>query len=252
MAYNPEDYWTDLATRTKKLSSGIQAGDDEPFYIYKRSRFLDLFRRIDFENQKVLEVGCGPGSNLLEVLSKRPKELHAADISHAMLNHAKSVLGDRVTFTKTDGKSLDLKDNYFDIVFTVTVLQHNTQEKMLQELIESICKVADRDVYFFERIESKIKGDDLNLGRPISYYNAEMVKHGYRCVNVEFINIYVSYLMAGVFRKTLNKRSRKEGDPSSRISLFLQKTFLPLTKLIDPLIKKPKGLAMLHFKKINV
>ena len=44
--YHPEPYWSDVAKRIKaRKGKNVIAGDDEPYYRYKRERFLDLLKR---------------------------------------------------------------------------------------------------------------------------------------------------------------------------------------------------------------
>jgi hypothetical protein len=52
-------------------SSGVfflAGAPDTPIYQYKRRLALAWFRRIDFVGKRALEVGCGPGANLLEAI----------------------------------------------------------------------------------------------------------------------------------------------------------------------------------------
>ncbi len=88
--YNPEIYWSEVATRIKsREGKNVIAGDDEPFYRYKRKKFLKMLNSVDFQNKTVLELGCGPGGNLQEVWRKSPKRLVGTDISDAMINLSK-------------------------------------------------------------------------------------------------------------------------------------------------------------------
>ena len=54
----------------------------------------------------------------------------------------------KVQVQKIDGHTLPFDNNYFDIVFTSTVLQHNIEEIQLKELIKSICRVSNSEVNF--------------------------------------------------------------------------------------------------------
>ena len=75
-SYHPEKYWSEVSELIKQRNDdNVIAGDDEPYYRYKRNRFLEILSTIDFNNKNVLEVGCGPGGNLIEVLKKNPKNL---------------------------------------------------------------------------------------------------------------------------------------------------------------------------------
>jgi hypothetical protein len=69
MAYNPETYWTRVGQEIEKRGdANFVAGDDNPYYRYKRLKFLKRFLDpIDFHSKTVLEVGCGPGGNLRHI-----------------------------------------------------------------------------------------------------------------------------------------------------------------------------------------
>ncbi len=172
--YHPEPYWNEVAKKiSRRGEARIIAGDDEPYYRYKREKFLKLFDKIDFQNKIVLEVGSGPGGNLFQILKKQPKELHGVDISDEMVTLSRKILNEKkVVISKTDGQNLQYSSNYFDLSFTSTVLQHNTEEFMLQRIISEICRVTKTDIYTFERIEKRIKGTELCLGRPVNYYQS--------------------------------------------------------------------------------
>jgi len=51
--YHPEPYWNEVAKRiSRREKAKIIAGDDEPYYRYKREKFLKLFDKIDFRIKK--------------------------------------------------------------------------------------------------------------------------------------------------------------------------------------------------------
>jgi ubiquinone/menaquinone biosynthesis C-methylase UbiE len=249
--YNPQQYWDNVATHISyRDNSSIIAGDDEPYYRYKRKMFLELFGTIDFTNKKVLEVGPGPGGNLQYLLQKNCREIAGADISEQMIELAKKNLPDKnISIHKTDGFSLSFPDNYFDLVFTSTVLQHVINEDQLRQLIKSICRVAASEVVIFERIENTITGHESNLGRPVSYYADLFKRNGFTLHTTRFLPVRASYIACGAIRKLFNSRSRKEGEPISKASRILQTITLPVTKLLDKLIPSKKDLCMLYFKK---
>ena len=111
-SYHPEKYWSEVSELIKQRNDdNVIAGDDEPYYRYKRNRFLEMLSTIDFNNKNVLEVGCGPGGNLIEVLKKNPKNLQAVDISENMVKLAtKNTLG-KVAIHKINGTKFPFDDN---------------------------------------------------------------------------------------------------------------------------------------------
>ena len=54
--YNVKEYWSEVAKRIKirEEKDNVIAGDDEPFYRYKRRRFLDLLLKEDYYDKYVL------------------------------------------------------------------------------------------------------------------------------------------------------------------------------------------------------
>ncbi len=250
--YHPEPYWSEVANRIQARKGGnIIAGDDEPFYRYKRNKFLLMLNTVYFKDKSVLEIGCGPGGNLQEIWKKSPLRLAGVDISAEMIELSKNILPQEIELIKIDGTSLSFKNREFDYVFTATVLQHNTNEEMLKKIMAELCRVACDKVFLFERIEKKIKGDELCYGRPISYYEQICNSHGFELVNTEFINIRVSYYICGIIRKVFSPKTRQEGEPLSRIAILLQNIALPITKQLDKLFKFKKDVAKLEFKRLT-
>ena len=250
--YHPEPYWSEVAQRIKgRDGENIIAGDDEPYYRYKRKKFLSLLNSVNFTGKKVLEIGCGPGGNLKEIWKKSPSKLTGVDISADMIELSQSKLADEINLIKIDGTSLPFKDKEFDYVFTATVLQHNTNEDMLKKIIAELCRVANDSVFLFERIESKIKGDALCYGRPINYYEELCNLQGFTLTRKTFINIRTSYYVSGIIRKVFSPKTRQEGEPLSRTAIVLQKITLPITKQFDKFFKSEKDVAKLEFKRIT-
>src|SRR5690625_7961715 len=84
--YHQEKYWTEVAKRIREREDGhsIIAGDDEPYYRYKRERFLNLLDSIDVAGKSVLAIGSGPGGKLLELFRQKPSKLAGENISEEM------------------------------------------------------------------------------------------------------------------------------------------------------------------------
>jgi ubiquinone/menaquinone biosynthesis C-methylase UbiE len=252
MNYNPESYWSTIGQRIKERQEfNVIAGDDEPYYRYKRKKFLELLESINFHDKSVLEVGCGPGGNLIEILKKKPSKLAGVDISNEMISLAKERLPSKVELFKSDGKELPFSNKSFDIVFTATVLQHNTNPEMLNYLIKEICRIGTTKVAIFERIENKVTGDELCEGRPVDFYKSKFESYGFKLVDKRFINIGVSYYISGAIRKVFNPSNRAEGEPITKISELLQKLTLPITKLLDYVYRPKRDLAKLEFERIE-
>ena len=246
--YIPEEYWSDVAKQIADREDGnVVAGDDEPYYDYKRREFLSLFRKQTFSGKEVLELGPGPGGNLLELEKLGAAAIAGVDISQTMIDIARQRLKSSTTLYKTDGKRIPLDDNSYDVVYSVTVLQHITDEEMLKSITREMARVSRNEILVFERIESTIKGHDSNLGRPISYYQSlfsEFTLEKHRT-----LQIGVSRRMSAATRRWLNSNSRKEGEPISAFALRTQQALLPITKILDKVFPTSTDLTLLHFKK---
>jgi ubiquinone/menaquinone biosynthesis C-methylase UbiE len=250
-SYNPETYWDEVAKNIETRSDHpIIAGDNEPYYRYKRTRFLALFDTITVENRKVLEIGPGPGGNLLYLSDRGCAELAGADISTTMIELSKKNIGGRnIQLQKIDGTQLPFNTDDFDLVFTSTVLQHITDEIKLRELIKEACRVSRDEIVIFERIEKKIKGHETNIGRPIGYYTGLFTSNGFKLVSTRFLSTRASYYVCGMIRKLFNRPHKKEGEPASRLTSTLQRITLPVTKLLDRILPGHNDQCMLRFKK---
>ena len=251
--YSPEKYWNAVAREIGNREDGnIIAGDDEPYYRYKRHVLLKQLKTIPFANRKVLELGSGPGGNLYEISLMNPAELWGCDVSVEMLRLAeKQNAGRAVQLKKTNGIDLDFPDNYFDLSFTITVLQHNTDATSLKRLIAELCRVTDKEIYIVERIEDNIKGHESNQGRPVTYYQCIFQEYGFALQALKPVATPVSYYACGFIRKMFNPRSRKEGERPTKLSVWLQNFVLPVTSTLDKVVPTKRDLIMLNFKRTS-
>lgn len=250
-SYHPESYWSTVAKRIdSRPDQNVVAGDDSPFYRYKRKKFLALLQDLKWSSKTVLELGSGPGGNLKELLKTDAKSLSGADISEDMIALAtKNINNKKVTLTKINGEKLPFEDGTYDIVFSATVLQHNTDDVMMKKILKEMCRVSSDKVVLFERIESKLKGDDLCMGRPVAYYTAICEEMGMKLDHTKFINIQTSYLVSGLIRKVFNSNRREEGQALSSFSVFLQNATLPITRVLDNVFTSKRDLGRLVFVK---
>jgi hypothetical protein len=122
---------------------------------------------------------------------------------------------------------------------------------MLKKIMAELCRVSNEKVFLFERIEPKIKGDDLCYGRPVKYYKEICNQQGFELLSESFINIRISYFISGIIRKAFGKKGRTEGEPYGKSVIILQNITLPITKLLDKIFISKKDIARLEFKRIK-
>jgi ubiquinone/menaquinone biosynthesis C-methylase UbiE len=249
--YHPRDYWTKVAREIEQRSSGnALAGDDTPFHRYKRAIFLMKFLdRVPIQGKTVLEVGCGPGDNLVRIAKRQPKKLVGCDISEGMVELARKNARDleEVDIVSVDGTTLPFHDRSFDVTFTVTVLQHN-HDAMLTKLLSEICRVTSDRLYLFEDTARTKQERFSCVLRPVSEYKGLCAAYGFELLETEPINLYVSYAASRVLRATFS-RNRKEGEPMTKTHTLLESAVLPITKTFDKLVIQPRGLTKLVFER---
>jgi SAM-dependent methyltransferase len=250
--YRPEEYWNSVALNIERRNkNNVIAGDDEPYYLYKREKFLRILHDIPFKNKKIIEIGCGPGGNLREILKDNPQELVGVDISNEMIRLSKELISDKAEIIKINGTELPFPSNHFEIAFTSTVLQHITDEVILNNLINEMCRVGSKDIYLFERIEKKRKADVSNIGRTVKDYSIFFENNNFILEEIKFLNVHWSWFVCGTIRKVFNSKKRKEGEKETTFSRFFQRVFLFITKPLDDFFPVKRDLAMLHFKKMD-
>lgn len=158
--YNPELYWNAVAENiSSRQDLKIIAGDDEPYYRYKRRRFLELLNTINFSDKTVLEIGSGPGGNLAFIYEKDCEKIVGVDISQQMVDLSKQLLtGKNIDVIKINGKDLPFADKSFDIVFTSTVLQHNTNERYCISLSKKFVGFQNMKCCSLKELKAQSKG----------------------------------------------------------------------------------------------
>jgi SAM-dependent methyltransferase len=250
--YRPAEYWNAVAVAIQQRhGKNIVAGDDDPYYLYKRKKFLRLLHELPLQNRNVLEIGCGPGGNLVEVMQHNPKKLYAVDISDKMIAIAKQSTAGKADIVKTNGADLPFEDRQFDLTFSSTVLQHITGEDILEKLVGEICRVSSKDVYIFERIEKKKKMSVSNVGRTIPEYERLFAANGFVLEEKKFLHLHWSRLACGGIRKVFNNKNRREGEKGSAIAAVLEKLSLLVTKPLDKIFPVNSDTAMMHFARKN-
>lgn len=252
MGYDIESYWSRVADQIQSRGSGNPiAGDDNPFLRYKRSKFLRRFlSTLDVSGRTVLEVGCGPGGNLLELAPLKPERLIGVDISAHMLALAATNLeGFPVELTKTDGQNLPLADRSVDIAYTVTVLQHNVDVAGVARLIGELCRVTADQIVIMEDTghTASVREGSSFIARPAETYITEFERHGFRLQSRTSLNLFFSRQAYKVFRRLLVPASHREGEPFGRFANAVLSRVLVMTRLFDDLRPETEDLTKMVF-----
>ena len=254
--YDPETHWSRVAQEVARRGENVIAGDDNPYFRYKRRKFVRRFLdTIDFRSKVVLEVGFGPGGNLLHIATKHaPGKLLGADISPNMVALAtrrlRSLGG--VELTKIDGSSLPYPDRSVDISFTVTVLQHNTDGAMFRKLVQELCRVSKDTIVVMEDIGTNpnVSGEGDWTGRRVDVYKSVFAESGFQLSRCRFLNTKVSRTwhdrVFGLYKRRI-ARQHHEGDPiAGPLKLVLALPML-ITRILDDIFVEDRNLAKMTF-----
>jgi SAM-dependent methyltransferase len=251
LGYHPEPYWSRVATEIRKRGPyNCLAGNDNPFFRYKRQKFLARFlSTMDFDAKVVLEVGSGPGGNLLQIVQTRARRVIGIDISREMLDLAAETLKGYETIVelhKTDGEHLPLADGAVDLAFTVTVLQHNTDSYMFQSLVGEICRVTKHTVVLMEDTGRGFVGPSFMV-RSVEAYAAECRKHEFQLTDCRYLGLRVSRMAYALVRRLLVSPSHPEGKPFGFLPVAALRVLLSLTRPFDEVIPDKGDLTRMVF-----
>ena len=116
----------------------------------REQRFLELLRRSDcahLENKKILEIGCGAGDLLRDLIKwgARPENLVGIELIDERVTDARHLCPKDVRILQGNAGKLQLPDQTFDLVVQSTVftsvLDYGTKQQMAAEM----CRVLKRD-----------------------------------------------------------------------------------------------------------
>lgn len=171
----PKLYWH-LAGLIHPWEAVVE-GVNDPKLLYKQGEgIVMVFKKLKLINKKtiLLDIGCGVG-RLEYSLARYVYKCIGVDIAPSMINLAKkNVKAKNIEFLETNGKDLQvLKNQNFDLIFSIIVFQHLPKEIFLNYLKESKNLLKKSGKIFFQiPIYSKIKPAEPPKNHPwgLRYY----------------------------------------------------------------------------------
>lgn len=117
--------------------------------IRQKFKILKILKRLkNLKNKKILEVGCGTATQLIEF---KDNFLIGIDFSKNMIKHAKEYANKRnvkIYFILADARYLPFKENSFDFVFSIATIHHIKKRIERIKAIEEILRVS-KDLCLF-------------------------------------------------------------------------------------------------------
>lgn len=96
---------------------------DERYCEEQKRKYQKALENVEIEGAAVLDVGCGSGLFFQEIASKA-RLVVGIDLSKRLLLKAKQHAGENVFILQADADHLPLLNDFFDAVFSFTVLQN--------------------------------------------------------------------------------------------------------------------------------
>ena len=128
---DPKKYWNERGGDTYfKEQEGYESRQRKSEWIAQEI--------VKLPAESVLEIGCGYGKQLKNLLQKKRERFFGADFSHAQLLKAKEFVPANLPLVEADASKLPFPDNSFDLVFSSAVILHNDRSKAKQILFEMI------------------------------------------------------------------------------------------------------------------
>ena len=225
-----------------------------PYDRYKHDRLVGLYDALPIRGRSILEVGCGPGSWLVRAHKLGARRVAGCDLASGMIelateNTAAAGMSD-VTLRKTDGVSVPYDDREFEVVYTITVLQHNSDEEKLNQLMADICRVSSEEVWLAEDTSDRVKGWPSYLRRPVAYYEEVMQRHGFSLESTASMNTYYSEVVCAKWLVRLLRDPTRWGAYTPRASTNIcMKAILPFTALLDRWVPCVNVLSIMRFRR---
>jgi len=129
--------------------------------------FLDAFiKKAGIKGKTILDFGCGDGSETARFISMKAKSVVGVDPSAEMVRLAKERKLTNAVFIKNNGKTISLKNNQFDLVYSRYVLHYI---KDLGSSFKEISRVLKKGGHFIAILQTLTNNPKLvNRSVPIN------------------------------------------------------------------------------------
>jgi hypothetical protein len=148
---------------------------------------------------------------------------------------------------KIDGASLPYPDQVMDVSFTVTVLQHNTDEKTFKRLVQELARVTKTMIVIMEDIGEGQSATGEWILRSVDLYRSLFAECGYRLSDVKFLNTKISRSWCQSIHDRFVSPRHLEGETISPAIKSLMGLSIAITSRLDELLVEENNLAKMIF-----
>lgn len=137
-------------------------------YQERHSALIKLFSSILFPHLKFLEVGCGYGTNLLELLQlgATPENLVGNELLEDRLVSARRRLPEAIRLLPGDAAQLSLPDASFDVVYQSTVFSSILDDGLQVSLAQKMWELTRRGILWYDFVYDNPSNPDVR-GVPV-------------------------------------------------------------------------------------
>jgi len=136
-------------TTDHETKSSYQLYNSKSFFIryYAYLPFIFSLKNVDFtKNSKILDMGCSDGP-FLPTLNIYAKKIIAMDIDNDLVKKSKNIIqnklsnSNKINLMTSDGLALPFRDENFDVIFCLEVLEHvKHPRKAIEEIYRTLKK----------------------------------------------------------------------------------------------------------------
>ena len=195
--------------------------------IFFQDLLLNNIKDLKFDS--AFEAGCGFGWNINRLKNEFPeKKIGGLDFSNTQLENAKNYCSKEIEFFKGDICDMPIKDNYFDLGFSVGVFM-NIHPSKIEIAVDEILRVSKKYVVHLEYDENhaeKLLSENRKFKNNIISYDYKKLYEKKNVRIKKFYNFKDFLNEYNIFMKNLNDKLETWEDwegPSKYILIVVEK-----------------------------
>lgn len=233
------EYWNrhihDLDITTHPVGSPGFFADLDQYHFEKLHHLLRLVDFGGYRGRRVLEVGCGAGTDLVR-FARAGAEVTGVDLSRSAIALARENFAQQglvADLREADGEHLPFPDNSFDLVYAHGVVQYTASDRALVEECRRVLKPGGEAIFQVYNRISWLNGLSKLMKVPLEHEGAPVLK---KYSAAEFRDLLTGFRDVRIVEERFPVRSRLHGGwKGSLFNTFFVGTFNALPR---PLVRR--------------